>query len=105
MKTGVGLSTFAPTTTGRDSQAGVEVYSPVMTEYDVWPAPLSGSSSSTCSMRGIGMNSPSPPSTVCTLLAACGRNGDSSVLQSLTHCAATWRTVPRRSRCESSFIL
>ena len=35
---------------------------------DVSPAPSPGSRSSTCSMRGIGMNSPSPPSTTPTVV-------------------------------------
>ena len=38
-----------------------------------------------------------PPSASCTAWALCGRNGDSSVRQSLTACAATWSTVAKRS--------
>ena len=61
-------------------------------------APAPPSRSSTSSIRGIGATSPAPPRTSCTALALCGRNGESRVLQSLTACARTCRTVPSRSR-------
>ena len=55
------------------------------------------SRSSTSSMRGIGAISPFPPSARSTSLAENGRNGESTRLRSATHCAVTWRIVPRRA--------
>ena len=70
-----------------------------MTGYDR----VGSSRSVTSSMRGSGENAPVPPRASCTFWAECGRNGDSSVLQSLTACAAVCSTVPRRSGSFLSF--
>ena len=58
-------------------------YGPVMIGYG---EPSSRSSVST--ICGAGDHTPSPPSSSCTCCAECGRNGVSSVLQSLIACSA-----------------
>ncbi len=51
------------------------------------------------------MNSPTPPSTACTRLAACGKNGEMSVLISETAWASVCSTVESRSRSSSPLSL
>ena len=51
------------------------------------------------------MNSPAPPSTACTRFAACGRNGEMSVLISETAWASVCSTVESRSRWSSPLSL
>ena len=51
--------------------------------------------------RAAAASTPSRPSSSCTCCEECGRNGESSVVQSLTACSATCRIVAIRSGSDS----
>ena len=103
VKIGVGLATGVPTATGRDSQRGSGV--------------VAGDDRVASARRPAGVELLDlvdarhrhelalAAERRHTLFAECGRNGESRVLQSSTHWAATWSTVASRSRWDSSFIL
>ena len=106
VKIGVGFSTFAPTldraalparrggVVAGDDRVGQQPGAVVRVEVlDVVDA------------RHRHVDRPRRRTPATPWLAECGRNGESSVLQSSTHWAATCSTVPSRSRWDSSFIL